>query len=107
MNIAWTTTETREQAETLARLAVESGLAACVQIEGPITSVYRWEGSVEKSSEFRLTLKVLKKNADALNKLIHQHHPYRVPQWTVANLTDVGVKYHKWAESSSEVNQPD
>ncbi len=101
MNIAWTTTETREQAEKLARLAVEKGLAACVQIEGPITSFYRWEGSVENASEFRLTLKVLRKNAIALKALIHRNHPYETPQWTVADLADVGEKYRKWAESSS------
>ena len=102
MNIAWTTTETREQAERLARLAVEEGLAACVQIEGPITSYYRWEGSVEKASEFRLTLKVLRKNTLALKTLVHRNHPYETPQWTVAGLADVGEKYREWAESSSE-----
>ncbi len=101
MNIAWTTTETREQAEKLARLAVEEGLAACVQIEGPITSFYRWEGSVEKAGEFRLTLKVLRNNAPALKALVHRNHPYETPQWTVANLADVGENYRKWAESSS------
>ena len=102
MNIAWTTTETREQAEKLARLAVEKGLAACVQIEGPITSFYRWEGAVEKAGEFRLTLKVLRKNASALKALVHRNHPYETPQWTVADLADVGEKYRKWAEASSE-----
>lgn len=101
MNIAWTTTETREQAEKLARLAVEEGLAACVQIEGPITSFYRWKGAVEKADEFRLTLKVLRKNAPALKALVHQNHPYEIPQWTEADLADVGEKYRKWAESSS------
>lgn len=101
VNIAWTTTETREQAERLARLAVEEGLAACVQIEGPITSFYRWEGAVEKAGEFRLTLKVLRKNASALKALVHRNHPYETPQWTVADLAEVGEKYQKWAESSS------
>ncbi len=101
MNIAWTTTESREEAEKLARLAVEEGLAACVQIEGPITSFYRWEGSVEKAGEFRLTFKVLRKNALALKALVHQNHPYETPQWTVADLVDLGEPYRKWAESSS------
>ena len=100
MIIAWTTTETRPQAEKLARLAVDRDLAACVQIEGPITSFYRWEGSVEEASEFRLTFKVVRKNALALKALVHRNHPYETPQWTVADLADVGEKYRQWAESS-------
>ena len=101
MIIAWTTTETRPQAEELAHMAVEEGLAACAQIEGPITSIYRWESSVEEASEYRLTFKVLGRNAVALKALVHRIHPYDTPQWTVADLADVGDIYRKWAESSS------
>jgi len=36
-----TTLATREQAEALARRLVDSRLAACVQLVGPVTSVYR------------------------------------------------------------------
>ena len=42
-----TTTEKREDADRIARTLVERRLAACVQIVGPITSVYRWKGKVE------------------------------------------------------------
>ena len=39
-----TTTETKEQAQKIAQYLVETRLAACVQITGPITSIYRWKG---------------------------------------------------------------
>ena len=47
LNIAWTTVETKEVAQQLARQWVECGVAVCVQIEGPIESVYRWEGKMQ------------------------------------------------------------
>ena len=57
--IAWTTVATRSDAERLASGAVTAGLAACVQIDGPMRSIYRWEGKIENSDEFRLTFKCL------------------------------------------------
>ena len=52
-----TTTERREDAERIARALVEARLAACVQVLGPITSVYRWKGSIETSQEWLCTAK--------------------------------------------------
>ncbi|HTT55864.1 MAG TPA: divalent cation tolerance protein CutA, partial [Opitutaceae bacterium] len=42
MLIAWTTVATAADAARLAHGAVEAGLAACVQVDGPVTSTYRW-----------------------------------------------------------------
>ena len=42
-----TTTEKKEDAERIARSLVETRLAACVQIVGPIESIYRWKGRIE------------------------------------------------------------
>ena len=49
-------------AETCAGYLVEHSLAACVQIDGPIRSVYQWKGSIENDQEFRLLIKKHLKN---------------------------------------------
>src|SRR5690606_22419212 len=41
-----TTTASEAEARSIARLLVEQRLAACVQISGPIHSVYRWQGEI-------------------------------------------------------------
>lgn len=99
--IAWTTVATREDAARLSRAAVESGHAACCQVDGPVESVYRWEQKVETSSEFRITLKVLKTELEALEALIQDLHPYEIPEWVVVPVTKVSEKYLIWAISSS------
>ena len=48
MLIAWTTVGTSAEAERLASDVVAAGLAACVQVEGPIASHFRWEGKTER-----------------------------------------------------------
>ena len=59
MLIAWTTVATRAEADALATGVIAANLAACVQIEGPITAHYRWQGKPEQAQEFRLAFKLL------------------------------------------------
>ena len=59
MLIAWTTVASREEADHLASEAVRLGLAACVQVDGPVRSHYRWEAKVENAEEFRLCFKFM------------------------------------------------
>jgi periplasmic divalent cation tolerance protein len=101
MLIAWTTVTTREQADQLATGAVEQQLAACVQIDGPIASVYRWEGKLERAAEYRLTFKYLPENAPALARWVLSRHPYETPEWLVVSATEVGEKYLSWAKANS------
>ena len=46
-----TTTETRHQAEDIARYLVEEKLAACVQIVYDINSTYFWKEKIETANE--------------------------------------------------------
>lgn len=101
MLIAWTTVAQRAEADQLAAAAVGQGLAACVQIDGPLVSHYRWEGKMERSEEYRLTLKFLPGHLSALRQLILARHPYTTPEWLVVKAEDVGEKYLSWAEANS------
>ena len=100
MKIAWTTTETLEQAKTLAYQCVEAELAACAQISSPITSIYRWKDAVEESTEYRITLKCLDSKFEELQQLVLKNHPYDTPQWVAAELTAVSEGYQAWAEGA-------
>lgn len=99
MFIAWTTVPTKALADTLAASTVQAGHAVCVQVEGPVTSHYRWEGSQEKSEEYRLTFKVLPDQLPALESAVHAAHPYQVPEWIVVKADHVAEKYLSWARA--------
>ncbi len=43
--------------EIIARHLVEAKLAACVQIVGPITSIYHWKGKVENAGKWLCLIK--------------------------------------------------
>jgi len=101
MYVAWTTVAGRAEAEGLATAVVEQGLAACVQIEGPILSFYRWKGQWERSEEYRLSLKCGVDQLSALEGYILAHHPYETPEWIVVRADRVGEKYLSWLNADS------
>ena len=103
--IAWTTVAHREEAERLAAEAVMLQLAICVQIDGPISSVYQWEGRVERTEEFRLSFKCMPAQAAALEQHVLAAHPYETPEWVVVEAVRVGEKYLSWANANSS-NRP-
>ena len=101
MLIGWTTVETDSQARTLAEGLIGQRLAACVQIDGPLTSVYRWESRVETATEYRLTIKFLSTRHLEVESYLHNHHPYTTPQWIVIRAEHVAEKYLSWAQANS------
>lgn len=95
--VAWTTTETRQEALRLAHGLVEAGLVACAQVDGEMTSVYAWEGKVHEDPEWRLTLKLPAHTLEAAEKWLRAHHPYDEPQWVAVRADRVAEGYGKWA----------
>lgn len=95
--VAWTTTETREQAESLATGLVHAGLAACVQISAPIQSYFSWKGEVEVCEEYRITLKTPVSCWDRITSWIDENHPYETPQWVAVEAAYTGADYLEWA----------
>ena len=93
-----TTVGSRADAERLGRAILQHRLAACVQIEEGLTSLYRWQGRDCEDPEVRLTIKTLPGCADALQALFREHHPYEVPQF-LATPMQASRAYADWARS--------
>lgn len=101
MLVGWTTTGTREEAEKLATDAVERRLAACCHVDGPFLSVYRWEGTVQKEQEFRVTFKFLSQKAPALENWLQDNHPYENHQWVAVEAERISQNYLIWAQKET------
>jgi periplasmic divalent cation tolerance protein len=101
MYLAWTTTANRADAERIATDVVARQLAACVQIEGPIVSIYRWQGKIERGEEYRLCFKCVAADLPALEQRVLAIHPYDTPEWVAVAAAHVGEKYLSWARATS------
>ena len=96
VRIGWTTLPSREEADRLASGAVEAGLAACAQVEGPVRSHHLWEGELRAEDEWRVTLKHAANRAEDLQAWILSRHPYAVPQWLSVDAAAVAPAYRAW-----------
>lgn len=99
MLIVLTTTTASEEAERLADWAISKKLAACVQILPKMTSVYFWEGTVQKEEEHLLLIKTLPEKYDELETFINENHSYDVPEIVAVESSNVSSKYREWLEN--------
>jgi len=91
-----TTTETREQAEAIGQRLVESRLAACAQIIGPISSTYWWKGKIETSNEWMCISKTRSDLYRDLEQVIREIHPYEVPEIVAIPIVAGSKAYLDW-----------
>jgi len=93
-----TTVGDAEEARRIAAALVERRLAACVQISGPITSVYRWQGQLESSEEWYCVAKTRNDCFDRLAAAIRELHSYDVPEILAMRIEAGDPAYLAWVD---------
>ncbi|MGW7051243.1 divalent-cation tolerance protein CutA [Streptomyces sp. NPDC054887] len=91
-----TTTDTRDKALALARGAVEARLAACAQVGGPLTSVYRWKGETETAEEWQVVFKTAGARYEELEAHLRAAHDYETPEIVATALVRGSAQYLAW-----------
>lgn len=95
-----TTVGDAASARALARAAIESRLAACVQI-APVASHYVWNGEICESDEFLLQMKHPVTNYPALAALVRRLHAYETPEILRIDVANADPAYLAWARSTA------
>ena len=98
-----TTAERQEDARKIADLLIEKRLAACVQIVGPVTSVYRWQGKVESAQEWQCLIKTRHALFDDVAEAICKVHPYEVPEIIAVPIVAGSRDYLRWLEEQTDL----
>ena len=93
-----TTTTRRDEAEAIAYALVEKRLAGCVQISGPIRSVYRWKGALEESDEWQVTAKTRRDLFAKVEAAISAVHPFEVPEILALPIMTGSRAYLDWLD---------
>ncbi|MFE1902494.1 divalent-cation tolerance protein CutA [Streptomyces gardneri] len=91
-----TTTDSPEKAETLARGAVESRLAACAQVSGPVTSVYHWQRAIETAEEWQVVFKTTEARYEDLEAYLLAAHDYETPEIMATPVVRASSAYLAW-----------
>jgi len=78
-----TTMPDDDRAGALAQALVDERLAACVNVHGPMTSIYRWKGNVERDAERQVVIKTTRARVNDLERRLRELHPYELPEFVV------------------------
>jgi periplasmic divalent cation tolerance protein len=94
--VVTSTIDSEDAARALASGAIEARLGACAQVVGPITSVFRWQGTVKTETEWRVEIKAAARRAPELTEYLETHHRYDVPEVIVTPIVGGNPAYLAW-----------
>lgn len=77
--VVYITAQDKAQAERLAMSLLEARLIACANIIEQVTSLYRWQGRIERGSECVLIAKTVEAHATAVIDAVKSMHSYDCP----------------------------
>ena len=90
-------------AKALAKRLIESKLAACVQLQPGVQSIYRWEGRICEEQETVLVAKTTAVQWPEISAYIKQNHPYDVPEIIAQPMTHSDSDYARWVIAETTI----
>ena len=101
MRVIFVTTGSEEQAVAIARALVTERLAACVNIVGPVRSIYRWRDEVEDDREYLLIIKTRATLYMKVETRVRELHTYEVPEVLAIQADRGSPPYIQWLLDST------
>jgi periplasmic divalent cation tolerance protein len=96
--VALITAGSQEEADRIANTLVSEMLAACVNVLPGVTSVYRWEGEVQRDQEWLLVVKTTREVLDDLVRRVQAIHSYDLPEIIALPVVGGSKGYLRWID---------
>jgi periplasmic divalent cation tolerance protein len=93
--------DTHERAYALQHMLLQQRAAACVQILGPISSAYWWEGELEEAQEWLCLAKTRRSAYPRLESLVKEKHPYDTPEIIAIPILIGNPQYLDWIDAET------
>jgi periplasmic divalent cation tolerance protein len=94
--VVFSTFPSPDKAAEVARILVSEQLCACVNLVGPVRSIYRWKGELCDEAETLAVIKTTRDRFDAMKARLVELHPYEVAE-VIAMPVEAGhAPYLAW-----------
>lgn len=100
--LVFTSLPDEASARDMATQLVNAGLAACINIQAPMRSVYIWENVLEVANEVSLHIKTSQSRYASLEQAIVQAHPYDVPEIIAVPIVEGLPAYLDWVRQPTK-----
>jgi periplasmic divalent cation tolerance protein len=91
----------KDRAASIARVLVDEGLAACVNIVPGVRSIYQWDGKLQEDDEVLCLIKTRPAVFERVRDRILALHPYEVPEILAFAVDDGSATYLEWLKKST------
>ena len=98
--VAFSTFPNPDKAAEVARILVSENLAACVNLLGPVRSIYRWQGDISDDSEVLAVIKTTSERFEEMRKRLVELHPYEVAEVIALPVEAGHAPYLAWVADS-------
>jgi periplasmic divalent cation tolerance protein len=95
------TTGSREEGERVAQALLEAKLAACVNLLPGVTSVYWWEGRIDRAEEVLLVVKTRRALFPQLVAAVRAVHSYDIFEAVLLPIEAGSPAYLRWIAEST------
>ncbi len=90
----------RMTAERIGEALVSESLAACVNITEPVVSIYRWNGEMQRGTEWVILAKTTRACFDAIAEHVTELHPDEVPA-ILALPVEASAAFGEWVRAET------
>lgn len=106
VRVVLTTAPDRGAAHALANALVRERLAACASVVPGVTSLFWWEGDVQRADEVLVLLKTTSERVEALIARARELHPYEVPELLALPVDGGLLEYVAWVHREARPDAP-
>ena len=94
--MVYVTATSKAEAEKITHVLLDEHLIACVNIIGPVTSHFPWEGQIISAEEYLLIMKTDTRLFASLEKRVRALHSYTVPEVIAVPIIEGSKNYFNW-----------
>lgn len=99
--VVFVTAPNEGEARRIGHTLVDERLAACVNVIGPVRSIYRWEGQVQEEAEHLLVMKARREDVEALDARVRALHSYDLPEVVALDVVAGSAAYLDWVRGAT------
>jgi periplasmic divalent cation tolerance protein len=94
--VVFSTFPSPDKAAEVARTLVSEQLAACVNLVGPVRSIYSWKGEISDDTETLAVIKTTSERFDEMKTRLVALHPYEVAEVIALPVEAGHAPYLAW-----------
>ena len=99
--LVYITASDTAEAVSIGRDLVERRLAACANVHGPVTSIYRWQDEIQQDQETLLIAKTTLDLVERVTERVVEIHSYECPCVVSISINSGHSPFLEWIDAET------